>query len=60
MKNKNSLVSEQINTSGDDTTTWALPEGAIARFGQGLGQDMAFSALGSETLPVVSQEGNII
>ena len=46
MENRNSLVSEQINTSGDDVTTWALPKGAITRFGHGLVQDMAFSVDG--------------
>ena len=29
--------------SGDDVTTWALPEGAIARLGRGREPDMAFS-----------------
>ena len=46
MENKKPLVSAQINTSGDDATTWALPEGAIARLGQGLVQALAFSSDG--------------
>ena len=47
MENRNSLVPEQIDTSGDGTTTWALPKGAIARFGQGLVETLAFSADGN-------------
>lgn len=43
MENKNSLVSEQININGADVTTWALPEGAIARLGRGSTRDVAFS-----------------
>ena len=46
MENKNPLDSERINTSGADVTTWALPEGAIARLGQGLMEVLAFSADG--------------
>ena len=46
MENKKPLVSAQINTSGDDVTTWALPKGAIARLGQGLVQALAFSSDG--------------
>ena len=46
IKNRNSLVLEQISAAKDDVTTWALPEGAVARLGQGLVQDMAFSADG--------------
>ena len=46
MENKNPLVSAQISANGDDATTWALPEGAIARLGQGLVQGMAFSSDG--------------
>lgn len=43
MKNRNSLTLELINTLGDDMTPWALPKGAIARFGRGSVRDMAFS-----------------
>ena len=46
MENGKMLLSTPVRMIGDDTTTWALPEGAIARFGQGLVQDMAFSADG--------------
>ena len=43
MEDRNSLVSVQINTNGEDVATWALPEGAIARLGRGGVRDMAFS-----------------
>ena len=46
MKNKNPLAAEQINTRGDDVTTWALSEGTIARLGRGSVRDMAFSPNG--------------
>ena len=46
MENINPVTSEQINANGDDGTTWALPEGAIARLGQGLVETLAFSADG--------------
>ena len=47
MENKKPLASEQINPRGDDVTTWALPEGAIARLGQGLLETLRFSADGN-------------
>ena len=43
MKNKNATASALLSIEGEDVTTWALPEGAIARLGQGRGGDMAFS-----------------
>ena len=43
MKDRNALASVQINTNRADVTTWALPEGAIARLGRGSIGDMAFS-----------------
>ncbi len=43
MKNKNLVVPAPIGAKGDDVTTWALPEGAIARLGRGSVRDMAFS-----------------
>lgn len=43
MKNRNSLVPEQISAKKDDVTTWSLPEGAIARLGCGSARDTAFS-----------------
>ena len=46
MESRNSLDVEQINTNGVDVTTWALPEGASARFGQGIVETLAFSADG--------------
>ena len=38
-------VSMRVDT--DDTTTWALPEGAIARLGRGLVETLTFSADGN-------------
>ena len=35
MKDKISLSPTPIGAEGDDVTTWALPEGAIARLGRG-------------------------
>ena len=43
MGNKNSLTTTPVSIAGDDVTTWTLPEGAIARLGQGLVQGLAFS-----------------
>ena len=43
IKNRHSLASEQIDTMGGDVTTWALPEGALARFGRGSVRATAFS-----------------
>lgn len=43
MENKNLVVSAPVDASGNDVTTWALPEGALARLGQGSVRDMAFS-----------------
>ena len=43
MKNRNFLDSEQNSTRDADVTTWALPEGVIARLGRGSVRDMAFS-----------------
>ena len=42
---KNNTISTPTLRPFDDTdiTTWELPEGAIARFGQGLGLDVEFS-----------------
>ena len=36
----------QMKISGNEVTTWALPEGAIARLGRGSVQDIAFSPQG--------------
>ena len=46
MGNKNALASEKTNTSEADVAIWELPEGATARFGQGLVETLAFSADG--------------
>ncbi len=40
---KKKLASPIVGANGDDVTTWALPEGAIARLGRGSVRDMAFS-----------------
>ena len=46
MENKNSAATALPITDGENVTTWALPDGAIARFGRGKGGDMAFSPNG--------------
>ncbi|RKU32619.1 hypothetical protein C6499_02915 [Candidatus Poribacteria bacterium] len=43
MIEKKELASLVVGANGDDGTTWALPEGAIARLGRGSLRDMAFS-----------------
>ena len=43
MENRNSFAPVPCSVGGEDVTTWALPEGAIARLGRGKGSDMAFS-----------------
>ena len=43
MEDKKLIIPAPIGTSGDDVTTWALPEGAVARLGQGLVEALAFS-----------------
>ena len=43
MKNKNSAAAALPNIDGEDVTTWALPEGAMARLGRGSVRGMAFS-----------------
>ena len=40
---KKKLVSPVVGANGDDVTTWALPQGAIARLGRGSVGSMAFS-----------------
>ena len=45
MENRNSLASMSDRMVGNETT-WSLPEGAIARFGQGIVETLAFSADG--------------
>ena len=46
MENKNSAASTLPSIGGEDVTTWALPEGAIARLGRGRNNDVAFSPNG--------------
>ena len=43
MENKQSQNLAPVSVDGDDVTTWALPEGAIARLGRGCNPDFAFS-----------------
>ena len=43
MENRHSQATIQSTQTNSDVTTWELPDGAIARFGQGLIFDMAFS-----------------
>ena len=43
MEDKKLGTPAPIGATGDDVMTWALPEGAIARFGRGSVRDMAFS-----------------
>ena len=43
MENKNSAASALPSIDSEDVTTWALPEGAMARLGRGSVRDMAFS-----------------
>ena len=43
MEDKKLGTPAPIGASGNDTTTWALPEGATARLGRGSVRDMAFS-----------------
>ena len=44
MENKKSVVPVPVGNYGDDVTTWALPEGAVARLGRGWVPDIAFSS----------------
>ncbi|MDE0314074.1 MAG: WD40 repeat domain-containing protein [Candidatus Poribacteria bacterium] len=43
MKERNLVVPAPASTNGEDVTTWALPEGAVARLGRGSAGDVAFS-----------------
>ena len=43
MEEKKLVTPAPIGADGDDVTTWALPEGAIARLGRGCLRDIAFS-----------------
>ena len=46
MKERNLVVPAPVEAGRDDITTWALPEGAIARLGRGSVRDTAFSSDG--------------
>lgn len=46
MEDKKSLIPTPVGAAEDDVTTWALPDGAIARFGRGSTRAIAFSADG--------------
>ena len=43
MKDKKVITPVSESMVGDDVTTWALPDGAIARLGRGCLPDIAFS-----------------
>ncbi|MDE0086177.1 MAG: hypothetical protein OXU23_10725, partial [Candidatus Poribacteria bacterium] len=43
MENRDSLSAALRPIDDTDVTTWELPDGAIARFGQGLRLDVEFS-----------------
>lgn len=43
MENKKLVIPAPVGVDGDDVTTWALPEGATARFDRGWLDSMAFS-----------------
>ena len=43
MENRQSQATTQSTQTNSNETTWELPDGAIARFGQGLISDMTFS-----------------
>ena len=43
MEDKKLVIPAPVGEGGDDVTTWALPEGAIARLGQGMVHTLAFS-----------------
>ena len=47
MEEKKLVISAPVGASGDDVTTWALPEGAIARLGPGIVEALAFSSDGN-------------
>ncbi len=43
MEDKKLVIPAPTSAGGDNITTWALPDGAIARLGQGLVEDLVFS-----------------
>ena len=48
MENRRSQTTTQSTQTNSDVTTWALPEGAIARLGRGIIADLAFSPDGTQ------------
>ena len=56
MESKQSLIQAPVSVNGDDVTTWALPEGAIARLGRGREPDIAFSPDG-QSLAIATSLG---
>ncbi len=46
MDNRKSVIPAPVDVNANDVTTWALPEGAIARLGRGSEPKMTFSADG--------------
>lgn len=46
MREEKLVIPASVGANGDDVTTWALPEGAVARLGQGLVQALALSSDG--------------
>ena len=56
MENRQSQTVTQITQIDNDVTTWALPEGAIARLGRGILADLAFSPDG-ESLAIATTIG---
>ncbi len=56
MENRRSQTTTQSTQTNSDVTTWALPEGAIARLGRGIIADLAFSPDG-ESLAVATTIG---
>ena len=43
MEDRKLTIPAPVGAGGDDVTTWALPEGAVARLGQGLVDALTFS-----------------
>ena len=50
MENRNSLAPAPRSIESEDVTTWSLPEGAIARLGQGLAEALVFMLSGKNTI----------
>ena len=59
MENRRLQITTQTTQTDSDVTTWALPEGAIARLGRGIVADLAFSPDG-ESLAIATTIGGWI